>query len=122
MKKTTETKSNPRLAALIVTLKDASRVHEANIWREIAKRLDAPRKNYAEVNLSKIDRYANEGEPILVPGKVLGSGALNLPVKVAALDFSEAAVSKITGANGTCMTIEDLLRDNPKGSMVRILR
>ena len=122
MKKTPKNKSNPRLTALIVTLKDASRVHEANIWREIAKRLDAPRKNYAEVNLSKIDRYANEGETILVPGKVLGSGALSLPVKIAALDFSEAAVSKITGANGTCMTIEDLVRDNPTGSRVRILR
>jgi large subunit ribosomal protein L18e len=122
MTKTTEKKSNPRLAALIVTLKDASRINEAKIWREIARRLDAPRKNYAEVNLSKIDRYAQEGETILVPGKVLGSGALTLPVKIAALDFSEAAVSKITGANGTCMTIEDLVRDNPTGSRVRILR
>ncbi|NLA38832.1 MAG: 50S ribosomal protein L18e [Methanomicrobiales archaeon] len=122
MKKTTTNKTNPRLAALIVSLKDASRVHEAKIWREIAKRLDAPRKNHAEVNLSKIDRYASEGETILVPGKVLGSGAVSLPVKVAALDFSETAMSKITGANGTCMTIEDLVRDNPKGSRVRILR
>jgi large subunit ribosomal protein L18e len=122
MTKTTEKKSNPRLTALIVTLKDASRINEAKIWREIARRLDAPRKNYAEVNLSKIDRYAQEGETILVPGKVLGSGALTLPVKIAALDFSEAAVSKITGANGTCMTIEDLVRDNPTGSRVRILR
>src|SRR5690554_2953878 len=122
MKKTTENKTNPRLAALIVTLRDASRVHEANIWREIAKRLDAPRKNYAEVNLSKIDRYANEGETILVPGKVLGSGALNLPVKVAALDFSQSAVSMIPGATGMCMTIEDLARDSPKGSRVRIVR
>jgi large subunit ribosomal protein L18e len=122
MKKTTEKKSNPRLMHLIVTLKDASRTNEANIWREIAKRLDSPRKNYAEVNISKINRYANEGETILVPGKVLGSGVLDLPVKVAALNFSEAAVSKITGANGTCMSIEELLRDNPKGSRVRILR
>ncbi|HQD26824.1 MULTISPECIES: 50S ribosomal protein L18e [Methanoculleus] len=122
MKKTTENKSNPRLTALIMTLKDASRVHEVSIWREIARRLDAPRKNYAEVNLSKINRYANGDETILVPGKVLGSGVLNLPVKIAALDFSETAVSKITSANGTCMTIEDLVRDNPKGSKVRILR
>lgn len=57
-----------------------------------------------------------------MPGKVLGSGAVSLPVTVAALDFSEAAMSKIVGANGTCMTIEDLVRDNPKGSRVRILR
>jgi large subunit ribosomal protein L18e len=116
------TKTNPRLAGLIVMLKDASRTHEANIWREIAKRLDSPAKGYAEVNISKIQRYASEGETILVPGKVLGSGVLELPVKVAALNFSEAAVSKITGANGTCMSIEQLVRDNPKGSRVRILR
>jgi large subunit ribosomal protein L18e len=122
MTKPIEKKSNPRLTHLIVMLKDASRTNEANIWREIAKRLDSPAKNYAEVNISKISRYANEGETILVPGKVLGSGVLDLPVKVAALNFSESAVSKITGANGMCMTIEELLRDNPKGSRVRILR
>ncbi|MDN7024170.1 50S ribosomal protein L18e [Methanoculleus sp. FWC-SCC1] len=116
------TKTNPRLAGLIAMLKDASRTHEAKIWREIAKRLDSPAKSYAEVNISKIQRYANEGETILVPGKVLGSGVLELPVTVAALNFSEAAASKITGANGTCMSIEDLIRDNPKGSRVRILR
>ncbi|RXE55184.1 50S ribosomal protein L18e [Methanoculleus taiwanensis] len=115
-------KTNPRLTSLIVMLKDASRTHEAKIWREIAKRLDSPRQNYAEVNISKIRRYANEGETILVPGKVLGSGLLDLPVKVAALNFSESAVSKITGADGTCMTIEELVRDNPTGSRVRILR
>ena len=67
-------------------------------------------------------QYALLSSLVNLPGKVLGSGALNLPVKVAALDFSEAAVSKITGANGTCMTIEDLVRDNPKGSRIRILR
>ena len=74
------------------------------------------------INIDGRELEANEGETILVPGKVLGSGALNLPVKIAALDFSEAAMSKITGANGTCMTIEDLVRDNPTGSRVRILR
>jgi large subunit ribosomal protein L18e len=116
------TKSNPRLASLIMTLKDASRTHEAGIWREIAARLDAPSSNYAEVNISKISRYANEGETILVPGKVLGSGVLEQSVNVAALNFSESAEIKIKGANGTCMTIEDLIRDNPKGRRVRILR
>ncbi len=115
-------KTNPRLTHLIMMLKDASQTHEANIWREIAKRLDSPRKNYAEVNISKINRYAQEGETILVPGKVLGSGVLDLPVNVAALNFSEAAASKIVGANGTCMTIEELVRSNPKGSRVRIIR
>jgi large subunit ribosomal protein L18e len=43
-------------------------------------------------------------------------------VKVAALNFSASATSKIRDANGQCMTIEQLLQDNPKGSGVRILR
>ena len=50
------------------------------------------------------------------------SGVIDRAVRVAALNFSAQAADKITGANGTCMTIEELLNDNPKGSRVRILR
>ncbi len=115
-------KTNPRLTTLIALLKNQSRENEAKIWREIASRLETPNRNYAEVNLSKINRYAQDGETIIVPGKVLGSGMLEQSVKVAALNFSASATSKITDAKGQCMTIEQLLRDNPKGSGVRILR
>lgn len=115
-------KTNPRLTDLIAMLKEASRTNDANVWREMAKRLESPGRNYAEVNISKISRYANDNETILVPGKVLGSGVIDQPVVVAALNFSSSATSKIQHADGRCMTIEDLLRDNPKGSNVRILR
>jgi large subunit ribosomal protein L18e len=118
----TISKTNPRLTSLISLLKNTSRENEAKIWREIASRLETPNRNYAEVNLSKINRYAQNGETIIVPGKVLGSGALSLSVKVAALNFSASATSKIRDAKGQCMTIEELLQDNPKGSGVRILR
>jgi large subunit ribosomal protein L18e len=122
MKRRKNNKSNIRLLDLIHTLKAASRENEVSIWRDIAARLEGPGKNYAEVNLSKINRYAGDGETILVPGKVLGSGLLEMSVKVAALNFSESASAKIRGANGQCMSIEELIRDNPKGSQVRILR
>jgi len=115
-------KTNPRYSVLISTLKEASRNTGAGVWREIAKRLEAPSNNYAEVNISKINRYAREGDIILVPGKVLGSGLIDQSVSVAALNFSASAVNKITGANGKCMTIEELVVSNPKGSQVRILR
>lgn len=120
--KSIEKKTNPRLVQLITLLKDTSRENEVNIWREIASRLETSGRNYAEVNLSKINRYANEGETILVPGKVLGSGVLDAAVSVAALNFSESAACKIRDARGQCMTIEELLRNNPKGSRIRILR
>jgi len=115
-------KTNPRLTNLIILLKNNSRENEAKIWREIANRLETSNRNYAEVNLSKINRYAQKGETIIVPGKVLGSGVLEQSVKVAALNFSASATNKIRDAKGQCMTIEQLLLDNPKGSGVRILR
>lgn len=115
-------KTNPRLADLIRMLRSVSLESEAQIWREIAKRLDTSSKNYAEVNIGKINRYAQEGEIILVPGKVLGSGVLEHSVRVAALNFSDSAREKITEASGDCMTIEELVTANPKGSRVRILR
>ncbi|MCP1662242.1 MAG: 50S ribosomal protein L18e [Methanocalculus sp. MSAO_Arc1] len=115
-------KTNPRLDEVIRMLRTASNTNEATIWREIACRLDTSSRNYAEVNIGKINRYAQGGEIILVPGKVLGSGVLDQSVRVAALNFSESAREKIIQASGDCMTIEELVMANPQGSRVRILR
>ena len=69
----TNGKTNPRLITLISRLKETSRKNEAAVWRDIADRLEAPSRNYAEVNLSKLSRYARDGETYIVPGKVLGT-------------------------------------------------
>jgi large subunit ribosomal protein L18e len=115
-------KTDPHLVNLIAKLKDMSRENGVNLWRDIAVRFESPRSRYAEVNLSKLNRYAAPGETIIVPGKVLGSGMLESSVKVAALRFSASAADKIQGANGECMTIEELMKANPKGSGIRIVR
>ena len=95
--------------------------NDAPIWKDIAERLAKPRRLYAEVNVSKIDKYAKEGEYIVVPGKVLGGGKISKVVKVAALSFSESARRKIEEAGGVCMSIFELLKENPSGSNVRIM-
>ncbi len=115
-------KSNPRLTTLITLLRDTSRENQVAIWRDIAERLEGSCTRYAEVNVSKINRYAANGETVLIPGKVLGSGVLERQVNVAALTFSASSSAKINGASGRCMTIEELVQSNPKGSQVRILR
>ena len=63
-------KTNPRLTNLIMTLKAASRENGVQVWRDIASRLEGATNARAEVNVSKINRYAAEGETILVPGKL----------------------------------------------------
>jgi len=121
LRKMQKRKSNPNLVKLIDELLVASAKNEAKVWKDIAERIAKPRRLYAEVNVSKIERYAKDNETIIVPGKVLGSGKINKKVTVAALSFSESAKRKIENAGGKCLTITQLLEENPKGSGVRIM-
>lgn len=115
-------KTNPRIPKLIVVLKEKTHENNAPIWRDIAKRLEKPGRNYAEVNLGTINRHADENEVVLVPGKVLGAGMLGHPVTVAALKFSVTAKEKIADVGGRCLTIEQMIDENPSGSGIRILK
>lgn len=114
-------KTNPRILDLISGLKKQSREKEVPLWRDIATRLEAPTRNYPEVNISRINRHTKEKDLILVPGKVLGAGELNHQLTVAAMSFSGSAKNKITAAGGSCLTIEELMSKNPEGSRVRII-
>ena len=115
-------KTDPALIALISDLQAKERETGAAIWRDIAKRLEKPKSNWAETNLSKLDRYAADGETIIVPGKVLAAGSINKKITVAAYSFSAAAEAAIVAAGGKVMTIAGLMEENPKGSNVRIMR
>ncbi len=116
-----DTKTNPGLRVLIQDLKKMSWDNEAPIWRDIAKRLEKPTKHRIVVNLSRIDRYANEGDTVIVPGKLLAAGAITKKVKVAAYNFSAAAVEKVVAAGGECVSIESLVENNPSGTDIKIL-
>ncbi len=114
-------KTNPMLIALIQELKKTSAENDAQIWKDIALRLEKPLRNWPNVNLERIERYTQENEVALIPGKVLSTGHLTKKVSIAAWAFSETAVQKIKKAGGTHMTIEKLLKSNPKGKDIRIL-
>lgn len=115
-------KSNPQLVSLILDLKAKTRETEAPIWRDIALRLEAPKRNWAEANLSKLERYAKDGETVMVPGKVLAAGSVTKKLTVVAYDFSDAAKAGIVAAGGKTLTIRELMEQNPNGTGVRIMR
>jgi len=114
-------KTNPRLSSLIADLKSAARHSGGGVWGDVAERLEKPRRTHAEVNLGRIERYAQEDETVVVPGKVLGSGVLQKEVTVAAVDFSSTAATKIDQV-GETTTLEQAVEDNPEGSNVRVIR
>ena len=112
---------NPELRELIRFLRRKYGEIGAKIWRDVAERLERPRSRRAEVNVSKINRHTRPGDIVLVPGKVLGAGFIDHPVQVAAFAFSASARRKIEAAGGKCLTIRELVEQNPRGSGVKIM-
>ena len=113
-------KTNPNLIELINKLNKKSKTENAAIWKDVANRLGRSNRRTAEVNLSDIARYANADETVLVPGKVLSNGDLTEKVNVAAFKFSQKAQEKIESAGGECVSIDDIMESNPKGSNIRM--
>ena len=112
---------NPRLEELIRELEVKSFQEKVKIWKDIAERLAKPRSRMREVNISRIVRYTKEGDLIIVPGKILGSGDITHGITASALAFSKQAKEKIIKAGGECITIRELMERNPKGSKVKII-
>jgi large subunit ribosomal protein L18e len=113
--------TNPVLRRLIREARITGKRENARVWLAVAERLERPRRQRVEVNLSQINRYTADGDVVVVPGKVLASGVLTHPVTVAAFKFSRSAAKKIHGAGGRAITIGQLLRENPRGRGVRLI-
>lgn len=95
-------------------------VTEVPIWKQIAKSLKKPTRNQPEVNVGKIEKYAND-RTVIVPGKVLGTGKVTKKITVAALNFSEKAKQKIAAAGGSTMTILECKKKHADGKKLVIL-
>jgi len=98
-----------------------SRESGTRIWKDVANRLSVSKSRRVAVNLSRLNRYTEKGEIVIVPGKVLGTGRIDHPINVAAFDYSEQARAKIITAKGKCLSISQLLKKRPKGDNVKII-
>src|SRR3989338_268429 len=95
--------TDPSTRALI----SAFNKRKEKFYLALARRLAKPTRSKVPVNVSKISKFANS-EPVVVPGKVLGSGQINKPVTVYALSFSKEAERKITSSGGKCLSLRDV--------------
>lgn len=115
MKRTGPTNQN--LQNLIKELKTLSIKNEAPIWKRIATELEKPSRKRRHVNLYEINKHISDGDVIVIPGKVLATGEMTKKAKVAAWSFSEKAAEKIKET----ISIHQLMKENPKGSNVKII-
>ncbi len=113
-------KTNPVLKKTVSKLEEKGRKEDLAIWRDLAQRLKKPNRKKSPVNISKINRHAEEGETVVVPGKVTGYGSLDKDINVAAFSFSKSAKEKLK-ETGKVMSILELVEENPEGENVRIM-
>lgn len=121
MEQRVQRKTNPVLKDVIRQCEEAARKNDAAIWRDVADALKNANREQVEVNLSHIERVAEDGDNIVVPGKVLGSGRLSKNVVVAAFQFTQSALDAINDA-GEATYIEALVEENPDGTDIRLIR
>jgi large subunit ribosomal protein L18e len=118
-----ETKStNPELVKLIRFLKKQSREKHVAIWHDVAENLAKSRSGRVVVNLSRINRHTERRDIVVVPGKVLGTGTLDHALTIGAFDLSDKAAQKLKAAKAKYMSITDLVKKNPTGANVKIIR
>jgi large subunit ribosomal protein L18e len=114
--------TNPQLIDLIGLLRKQSKEKQAPIWLDVADHLAKTRSQRVVVNLSSINRNTQKSDVVVVPGKILASGALNHSLTVAAFEASQQAIAKMEAAKTKYLTINELLEKNPTGSKVKIIR
>ena len=73
-------------------------------------------------NLSYIDKNSNEGDKIVVPGKVLSEGNLSKKLDIIAFSFSDSAKEKILKSKGSVNDIMSEIKKNPEAKGVKILK
>ena len=105
----------------VLQLIEELKTNTSPFWKRISKDLQKPTRQKRIVNVYKIDKNTKEGDTVIVPGKVLNVGELSKKVDVVAMQISASAREKIEKANGTVLTIKELLQKNPEGKGVRIL-
>ncbi len=97
---------------LLRKLNKLSRETGKPLWRRIAELLDRPRRKRIAVNLSRINRCSNEGEVIIVPGRVLGAGKLKKRVTVVAESYTKKAYEKIVESGSRPLHLRDLVENS----------
>ena len=111
---------NQRLQELISSLKKQSMEHKTGVWKRVALELERPSRQQRVVNLSKIEKYSNDNDVIVVPGKLLSGGELTKKVTIIAYNYSQKTLDKING-KAHVISIEEAMKKYPNAKDIKIL-
>lgn len=102
-------------------LQVASKKNKAPIWSKLAEMALKPARTKRVLNLGQIDRFVNDNDVVVVPGKVLGTGNISHKITLCSFSISTNGAKKITQSGGKIIDFAHLIKDNPTGKGVKIV-
>jgi large subunit ribosomal protein L18e len=111
---------NEKLQELIGSLKKQSIEQDTGVWKRVAVELEKSSRSQRVVNLSKIEKYTEDNDVIVVPGKLLSGGELTKKVTIIAYSYSQQAFNKI-GSKAHVISIEEGLKKYPNAKNIKII-
>lgn len=93
----------------LAALEKARQDKRKPVYDRIHELVAVPSRRRVSVDVYKISSSTKEGDTVVVPGKVLGVGAMSHSVSIAALGFSASALKSLKDANCRIITIKDVL-------------
>lgn len=102
-------------------LRKAFKNNKAKIWKALEKEFQKSRSNRRLVNIQKLNKVTNNGDTIIIPGKVLGNGTLEHKLTICAHSFSESALNKLNASGTEVISLRSLINRHPDGKGVKII-
>jgi large subunit ribosomal protein L18e len=111
---------NEKLQELISSLKKQSIDQKSGLWKRVAYELERSTRSHRVVNLSKIEKFTEDNDVVLVPGKLLSGGELTKKVTIIAYNYSQKTADKIKG-HAQIISIEEGLKKYPNAKDIKII-
>ena len=113
--------TSPVTVRLSRDLHRASKGGEAPIWKRLSRLALKPTRARRAVNLNRIAGLTKDGDVVVVPGKVLGTGSIGHGITISAFGMSESAAGKIAASGGSVISFGEMTSRFPTGKGVALL-
>jgi large subunit ribosomal protein L18e len=106
---------------IIVKLYNMAKSKKKDIYASLAKELEKSSRLEVRVNLGKMEslKYIKDGDIVVVPGKVLGTGLLNKNITIYSYSVSKVASEKL---KNNVKNLMDFCNDDINYKVTKIIK
>ena len=99
----------------------ASKKNNAPIWLKLSKLALKPSRSRRVINLGQLDKFVNDNDVVVVPGKVLGTGNISHKITLCSFSISTTGAKKVTQSGGKLVDFTHLIKNHPTGKGMKII-